>query len=427
VTVHRGELPLVSADIVFNRPIRLSKGLEIIVKSTVRRLNSLASYRVLGVFILIALLFSISFATVTQAGQSAPASYTLGSNDEITVVVRNHPELSGDFLVPEGGIVVFPVVGSANVTGLTLDQLSKKLTKMYRKELIEPNVTVVLKSARIQQITVDGDVQKPGPEPLLPGFTLQSAIGGAGGLPPDVKPSDVIITVRRNGANQVFHMQDVLAADSPSNVVLQDGDTITVDAGMFTVYVVGQVKLPGIHTLQRGDNLLKAIAAGGGVTDTGSLSHVRLTRMDGHEEVYDLVPALIHGSREAVPTMRKGDLVTVPTLTDQYMILGYVGLPGVYPIPEGQNVTLATAFSMAKGHDSEHKAKLSTVYVTRNVNHKPVQKVYDLGKFLRGGKPDQNPTIEPGDVIYVPESGRIPTATILQGIAAFAVLYYYTK
>ena len=68
------------------------------------------------------------------------------------------------------------------------------------------------------------------------------------------------------------------------NTVLHDGDTIIVSRAE-TVYVFGQVKNPGAYALQqKSTSVLQALSLGGGVTDRGSTSRVRIVRIVNGEK-----------------------------------------------------------------------------------------------------------------------------------------------
>jgi len=369
------------------------------------------------------------------AQQSAPApssnaDYVLGAGDEIIETVINHPEFSTDLIVPQGGAAVFPVVGTKNVQGMTIKQLTDLLTKGLKVELNNPRVAIILKTPRLQQVFVYGDVQKPGPVPLLPGMKLSDAFNSAGGLNADFKIGEAEITLlARGGTLKVSPLEDVLENNGETNQVLHDGDTVNVDAGWYLCYVVGQVKTPGQEHMKRGTGIMEAVAAAGGVTPLALISQVQITHVDKKIETVDLTPALIHGDKTPLPDLQPGDLITVPESLDNFSILGYVNTPGVYPIPQGRSLTLADAVSTANGQekDPSHRAKLSLVRVDRRVDGKQQIMTYNLGKYLTKGDITQNPKIEAGDVIYVPETDHVGAPTLASILSSATLFYFFVK
>jgi polysaccharide export outer membrane protein len=67
------------------------------------------------------------------------------------------------------------------------------------------------------------------------------------------------------------------------NVALKDGDTIFVPRAE-TIYVFGEVKSPGLYTIQRDMTVLQALALAGGATETAALNRIRIVRFVGGEK-----------------------------------------------------------------------------------------------------------------------------------------------
>jgi polysaccharide export outer membrane protein len=361
-----------------------------------------------------------------SASNTPPESdYKLGAGDQFRVMVQRHEELSGEYLVPDGGIVVFPQIGTVKVAGSTIAELTRALEKKLDAILIDPSVAVILKSQRSRYVTVIGDVQRPVPASYVPGMRLADAVTAAGGLLPEVKATDCDLTLIHAGSSRTLHLIDVLR-DPSNNLPLSPGDTVNVDSGTFTVYVVGQVRSPGLQRLKRGAGIIEAFASAGGGTDASETDNVRITHLDGTEEVVDLTPILLHGEKASLPSLRAGDLILVPTYNARFYVLGYVYAPGIYEIPIGRQITLADAISMAHGHDQERRARMSRVLVSRNEGGKVKSHAYDFGKFLRTGDQANNPVIQSGDIVYVPETSQIPAVTaanVATALATLAVLF----
>jgi polysaccharide biosynthesis/export protein len=392
------------------------------------RLRPLAA--LLGTALLCALLAGgLAPSAVAQSPQEAPASkparsrYTLAPLDVVTVTVHNQPRLSGDFLVPEGGFVSFPLAGDLQVEGLTLVELAGQLAKALSSELLAPKVSVVLKSPRPRKVSVTGEVNRPGAYDLAEGWRLSDLLGAAGGLPPGVREEDVQVTVVSRSGERRQAMLPQASEDAASNLAVAEGDVVHLDSGGISVYVVGQVKSPGLQRLQRGNGVLEAIAGAGGTLSHASLSKVRLVRLSGAEESLNLVPALTRGEPSALPKLRQGDLLVVPEHLEQFAVLGYVSAPGAYPFPEGREIRLADAVAAAKGHDGSKRPRMSQVGIARVVDGKAEHQVYNLGKFFTGGDLAQNPLVRAGDVIYVPETNQVPLRDLMSSVGNIALLW----
>lgn len=365
-----------------------------------------------------------------QTSTDTPANYLLDDGDTLALFIFNHPDLSGNFFVPTGGIVQFPVIGGIKVSGKTLEQVAAALNHAYGEQLLlKPKITLTVSIPRTTPgVGVMGDVQKAGAIPLLPNTTLAAAISAAGGILPGIKMSDVTVTLLpKGGEPKSFSMEDILTGSTQSNLFVHAGDTVEVEAGGIPVYVVGQVKTPGLQQLARNSGPLQAIASAGGALDSASISHVRVTHMDGTTEVHDLTPSLVHSALQILPPLRKGDLVTVAQNLNQLAVLGYVMTPGLYPIPDGQTYRLSDAIAVAKGQDALKRGSFTHVVIARKVGGKAVHFVYDLNKFFRKGDASQNPFLFPDDVVYVPETNAPAITAITSAIASLGIFFEGTK
>jgi protein involved in polysaccharide export with SLBB domain len=122
-------------------------------------------------------------------------------------------------------------------------------------------------------------------------------------------------------------------------------------------------------------------------------------------------------------------MVIVSEAQNHFTVLGYVSKAGTYPIPDGHVFHLTDAIAAAAdtsgpGTTAEHRGRISRIGLVRVVNNKPTHKIYDLSKFMRKGDAKENPVIESGDIIYVPQSNGVELTTSLAGISTAAILYY---
>jgi polysaccharide export outer membrane protein len=79
-------------------------------------------------------------------------------------------------------------------------------------------------------------------------------------------------------------------------------------------------------------------------------------------------------------------------------VLGEVARPGAFPMLP--NMTVLQALSAAGGFSQF--AKLSAIYVLRTEDGHQVTLPFNYKEVVRGGKPEQNITLKPGDTVVVP-------------------------
>lgn len=127
--------------------------------------------------------------TVSQvsAADIPAASRALRPGDGLRVRIFREPELSGEFLVDERGIVVLPKLGEWNMSGVSADSVRPKLLTAYRKYL----TTDAIEITPFRRVAVTGAVLKPGLYPIDPSMSVGDAIILAGGVAPHGKRNTI--------------------------------------------------------------------------------------------------------------------------------------------------------------------------------------------------------------------------------------------
>ena len=120
--------------------------------------------------------------TVSADGVDSRA-YRLAPGDRITVTVFGQPELSGDVLIDDAGVIAIPLTDPIEVKDLTLPECQKRIGDRLADGILrKPAVSVRI--AELRPLYVLGDVRLPGSYPFHYGSTVQSAVALAGGFGP---------------------------------------------------------------------------------------------------------------------------------------------------------------------------------------------------------------------------------------------------
>ena len=362
--------------------------------------------------------------------QFKESAYIVGPEDVITITVLNLPQFTSDYLVPPGGAIQVLGIGKLSVIGRSLDEISMEVSKRFSGRLAQPEITVTLKVPRIRRIYVLGDVKTPGTFDVKQGWNVAEALSAAGGLIPLLQPQDVTIYLERpsTGDHLELPLEKALTFGGRPKWDFNVGDVLRIQSlEMIPVYVAGEVKVPGM-VLLRGDtsDALAAIALAGGTNQDAALGAVKLIRLSGDQVTLDLTAPIVHGDKIAKTLLRRGDMLLVPQLADRYAVLGYVPRAGYFPIPAGVSLRLADALASVGGAETlpggGAVGRFSRVGLVRTQNGKSASKVYDLTQFFLKGDIAMNPEIKPGDVIYVPQSPKVPLGTVLQAMSAIGSL-----
>ncbi len=121
--------------------------------------------------------------------------YRLAIGDGVSVSVQDFPEFSFGSVIDAEGRIRVPFLGEISIVGLTLDEVETKvayeLGQRYLQE--EPEVIASLAGARPVQLTILGEVSRPGYYFFGPGVTLNSVITGVGGSTPQADLRSIII------------------------------------------------------------------------------------------------------------------------------------------------------------------------------------------------------------------------------------------
>ncbi|MDJ0507981.1 MAG: polysaccharide biosynthesis/export family protein [Crocosphaera sp.] len=160
--------------------------------------------------------------------------YRLAIGDGVSVGVTDFPEFNFSSLIDAEGKIRVPFLGEISIVGLTLDEVETKVAyELGRRYLQEtPEVIASLAQARPVQLTILGEVSRPGYYFFGPGITLNNVIAGVGGSTPEADLRSII--VRRplvDGTvleERVDLYTPLIAGTRLPEFRLQGGDTIIV-------------------------------------------------------------------------------------------------------------------------------------------------------------------------------------------------------
>jgi len=141
--------------------------------------------RVLG-----AALASLLLAALCTAQKLEP--YRVQINDVLDFLFFKNIELNQTQTVGPDGMVSLQLIGSVQVIGRTVDEITAEVTTLYAKELVHPQVTVAVKEYSGLKVYVGGEVQQPGIQIYRGGLTAVQAIFAAGGFKTTATLSSVL-------------------------------------------------------------------------------------------------------------------------------------------------------------------------------------------------------------------------------------------
>jgi len=286
------------------------------------KLNSHCLLPAIIALIMISGLVFCQTALAQQAGETQPSTqvieYRIGSKDLLEIKVYELPELNQTVRVAEDGTVSLAVIGKVEVSGLTAQELEKKLASILDEKYTKnAHVTVIIREH--QKIAVIGAVGRPGLYEMAGQTSLLQMLSEAGGLTPQAGKE--IHILRQNDAGQkeriVLNVDEIMKKSNDANLMLQPKDEIIVPFDQqLTVFVYGEVKNPGAIQFMESKKitLLQAVAQAGGLTEWANAVQVLVKRKDpktGKDLNYWYnLKKIVKGSKPDV-YLQDGDVVVV--------------------------------------------------------------------------------------------------------------------
>ncbi|HXC56332.1 MAG TPA: SLBB domain-containing protein [Rhizomicrobium sp.] len=248
--------------------------------------------------------------------------------------------------------------------------------------------TVLVNFLEDHQVTLSGAVRGPGTIIVGPDLTLQDLLAVAGGTSGRVDLSAVELTTTTldsNAGSAHTQRQSLpMNGDMLSRYIVQPGDRFrfnevdtTIVAG--DVFVQGQVRFPGTYQMLRGERLSELLTRAGGLT----------------EVAYPYGAVFLRKSAAALE--REGYIRASKEVENQLL----VGLAR----PNVNEQVSPEAFTAMQG------------FVTKLENQQALGRISVVADpAVLATKPELDPLLEPGDVIYIPQ--RPNTVTVLGEVMA---------
>ncbi|MGK5044666.1 polysaccharide export protein EpsE [Janthinobacterium sp. GB4P2] len=223
-----------------------------------------------------------------SAGVAGAADVLLGAGDVLKISVYGSPDLALETRVSEAGEITFPLVGNVALGGLSVSAAERKLGGLLEKGgfLRKAQVNIIVTSLQSQQVSVLGQVNRPGRYPLEGKRSVMDILAMAGGVAAD--GSETVSLIRkRNGQSS---KEDIDIVDMVRNANLNrdfdlaGNDVIYVERAP-RFYIYGEVQRPGAFRLERSMTVLQALSVGGGLTARGTERAMRVKRRDADGKI----------------------------------------------------------------------------------------------------------------------------------------------
>ena len=159
--------------------------------------------------------------------------------DVLSIIVFQQPDLTAKNRVSADGYISFPLLGKVYVKDLSADELAQKLKELLEKDyLVSAQVSVFVEQYHPRQVTVLGEVVKPGKYsmPTEKKITLMEVIALAGGFTKDAALNSTTVLRTENGKERVIkvRVKDITVKGQKENdIILDPGDIVNVPESFF--------------------------------------------------------------------------------------------------------------------------------------------------------------------------------------------------
>jgi len=242
-------------------------------------------------------LLSVTLMAAGLAHAANPGDYVLGAGDVIRITVFQNVDLTLDARISEGGNISYPLLGTVKLGGLSVADAEKKIADGLKNGnfLKQPQVSILLTSVKSNQVSVLGQVYKPGRYPLEAGSNrVSDLLAQAGGIVATQGSDIIVVSGTRNGKpfrKEIDFPLVFAASGSTQDFVLENNDAIWVDRAP-NVYIYGEVLRGGALRLERDMTLLQALATVGGLTQRGTAKGIKVHRRDANGAVQIIEPGM---------------------------------------------------------------------------------------------------------------------------------------
>lgn len=328
--------------------------------------------------------------------------YELGPGDVFTIHGAGGKNLSTKLYVTSTYEIFIPAVGSLNVKDMRVKDLKKALLSKLRGRY--PGIQLVVVPFKLHDFRVQlrGEVNLPGSKSGNPTIRLHEFLQMSGGLRETASRTNILVeNSLKQTKKEIDYQSYLLKGDLKGNPFLEDGDAITVPVQKNLALIKGNIVREGKFEFKEPEVSLKDVVEnqlGGFISTQGISGQIVITRLENNQSKTQFVSAEAFFSGEnpdgyATFKLKNGDQIYFPTasvrnpgiLNNQVFVTGEVKSP--LPQPYRPGVSWSAYIAAAGG-------------VTVRANNDQIMIYKASGAII---PVSSNPSIEPGDSIYVPE------------------------
>jgi protein involved in polysaccharide export with SLBB domain len=262
--------------------------------------------------------FSLVVFLIPSLVAASEVSIEIG--DVLAIRVQGHEEFTKTVTVNSRGMIDYPFMQNTPVTGMSITALQDFLIYQLAQVVSRPVVLISIPETYLIEVSVLGQVQKPGVIQLSTKSSVQEAIMKAGGGTPMARLDGIKIVreIEGNIRTQIVNLQEFMATGDPNLLFpLRDGDRIIVPGTVQgnRVNIMGAVTTPGFYYIFENVRLLDVVTQAGGFAGNAKRDQVWIVSTASGETIRRSVNVekfFKKGDPNSNPEIYAGDSIFVP-------------------------------------------------------------------------------------------------------------------
>ena len=219
--------------------------------------------------------YPISFDQTDLSG--AARDYRLNIGDEIEVQVIGVKSVSSRSQVDSEGFISVYGISKIFVLGLNIDEAREQISNEINSLYPGSKISTTLLSVNTIQVYALGLVNKPGAYQLAAASKSINGIIASGGFQENASLRDIKV----NRGDETFNIDlydFLILGKSDSDLYLQNGDSLLINARKNSIELSGEVNRPAIYEFREGESIQDAIEFALGFSEVADRNNISLAR-----------------------------------------------------------------------------------------------------------------------------------------------------
>jgi polysaccharide biosynthesis/export protein len=265
----------------------------------------------------ITLIVFLLISSISVRARAQSESLLIGPGDALHIQVYDTPEMEQKARVTDAGELPLAFVGNVRVINMTPAQAAAEIEKrlIALNIMIHPQVTVRVDAYATQNVTIMGQVTKPGIYEVDTRRKVVEVLALAGGL---TDLADRHVTIERHGDPNhkvEYYYSNIADTALSEDPMVYPGDAVIVPRAA-VVYVLGDVLKPGgfpVNTNNSQMTVLQALSLAGSPNHSAAIGKSKLVRKTptGIKEIDLPLGAMQKGKQQDIALM-PDDVIYVP-------------------------------------------------------------------------------------------------------------------